>query len=142
MAGITDSAHTNRLIKLLMMLPSPRTEDTYGPFWDRVAADIGPSTSTGYVTGKIAVHLKLLLGEENPTLHRERLASYSLDFFGQASDKLVRSIATEVNTGAPDDTAGRLWVQELRATAFAVLEESFPEERVHEAVASWVRSDL
>ncbi|WP_117198523.1 MULTISPECIES: hypothetical protein [unclassified Nocardiopsis] len=139
MAELTDSAHTNRLIRLLMMLPSPYTEDTYGPFWERVAEDLG--TGTSYVTGKIAIHLKLLLGTENPNLHRRKLASYSLAFFGKASDKLVRSIATEVNMGAPDDTAGRLWVQELRTTAFAVMEETFPEERVHEAVASWVRSD-
>lgn len=139
MVDITESAPTNRLIKLLMMLPSPHTEDTFGPFWGQVAQDIG--TDADYVTDKISMHLRLLLGEENPLLHRERLASYSLQFFGQASDRLVRSIATEVNAGAPDDTAGRLWVQELRSAAFAVMEESFPQERVHEAVTSWVRFD-
>ncbi|MFD3688730.1 hypothetical protein ACFWTE_28375 [Nocardiopsis sp. NPDC058631] len=138
MADITDSAHTNHLIKLLMMLPSPHMEDTYGPFWDRVAADV--KTSPRYVTGKIAMHLKLLLGEENPLRHRRELASYALYFFGQAGDELLMSIATEVDMGAPQDTAGRLWVQELRTTAFAVLEETFPEERVHEALTSWVRS--
>lgn len=43
--------------------------------------------------------------------------------------------------GAPDDTAGQVWVQELRNAAFAVMEEVFPQERVHEALTSWVRFD-
>lgn len=141
MADITDSAATNRLIKLLMMLPAPHTEDTFTPFWDEVAQDIGSDISTDYVTGKISLHLTLLLGTQDPVRHRERLASYALDFFGQASDQLVMSIATEVNMGAPDDTAGQVWVQELRNAAFAVMEEVFPQERVHEAVSSWVSSN-
>lgn len=141
MVDITDSASTNRLIKLLMMLPSPYNEDTFAPFWDRVAQDLGNDTTTDYVTGKISTHLRFLLGNNNPVLHRERLASYALFFFGQASDQLVRIIASEVNMGAPNDTAGCLWVQELRNAAFAVMEETFPQERVHEAVASWVRFD-
>lgn len=141
MASITDSEPTDRLIKLLMMLPSPYTEDTFAPFWDRVAQDLGSNTSTDYVTGKISVHLRFLLGNDSPTVHRERLASYALFFFGQASDQLLRTIASEVNMGAPNDTAGRLWVQELRNTAFAVMEETFPQERVHEAIASWVQFD-
>ncbi|MEU5858918.1 hypothetical protein ABZ799_26675 [Nocardiopsis dassonvillei] len=33
------------------------TEDTYGPFWERAAEDLG--TGTSYITGKIAIHLKL-----------------------------------------------------------------------------------
>lgn len=139
MTTITDSAPTNRLIKLLMMLPPPHAEDSFAPFWDRVAQDVGSKTSPDYVTGKIALHLRFLLGEYDPEHHRERLAAYALYFFGQASDQLVMSIATKVNAGAPDDTAGRLWVQELRNAAFAVMEEAVPEERVHEAVTSWVR---
>lgn len=139
MADITDSAHTNRLIRLLMMLPSPHTEDTFPPFWNKVAADLGPDTGVDYVTGKIATHLRMSLASDNPRLHHERLAAYALYFFGQASDALVKSIAVEVNAGAPDDTAGRLWVQELRTTAFAVMEESYPERRVHDSLASWVR---
>lgn len=139
MTTITDSAPTNRLIKLLMMLPPPHAEDVFTPFWDQVAEDLG--VRRDYVTGKISLHLRLLLDTQDPVRHRERLATYALDFFGQASDQLVTSIATEVNRGAPDDTAGRVWVQELRSAAFAVMEDCFPQERVHEAVASWVRLD-
>lgn len=139
MADITDSTHTNRLIRLLMMLPSPHTEDTFPHFWNKVATDISPDTGVDYVTGKIATHLRMSLSSDNPGLHHERLASYALYFFGQASDALVKNIAVEVNTGAPNDTAGQLWVQELRTTAFAVMEESVSEERVHDSLASWVR---
>lgn len=139
MAAITASVPTNRLIKLLMMLPAPHTEDIFTPFWDQVAEDLG--VRTDYVTGKVSLHLSLLLGTQDPVRHRERLATYALDFFGKASDQLVMSIATEVNRGAPDDTAGRVWVQELRTAAFAVMEDCFPQERVHEAVTSWVRSN-
>ncbi|MFE7461752.1 hypothetical protein ACWFMI_23100 [Nocardiopsis terrae] len=139
MADLTDSESTNRLIKLLMMLPAPYAEDTFAPFWDRVAQDV--QVQTTYVTEKISVHLRLLLREEDSVRHRERLASYALSFFGKASDQLIMSIACKVSTGASDETAGRLWVQELRNAAFAVMEESFPEERVHQAVASWSRLD-
>lgn len=137
MADLTDSTHANRLIKLLMMLPAPDAEDTFPAFWDSVAKEHGVSTS--YVTEKIAVHLKLLLGPENPTLHRRKLAEYALFFFGEASPELVRGITSEIDTGAPNSSAGQVWVHELRATAFAVLEEAFPADRVHEAAASWVR---
>ncbi|MEU0237658.1 hypothetical protein ABZ234_08200 [Nocardiopsis sp. NPDC006198] len=139
MAESTESAHVNRLITLLMMLPSPCSRDTFAPFWDRVAEDL--NTNTNYVTGKIALHLKLLQGAENPTLGRSQLASYALSFFGQPSEKLVRSIATEVDAGTPDDIAGQVWVQELRTTAFAVMEETFPEDHLHRALDSWVRFD-
>lgn len=60
MVGITESKHTNRLIKLIMMLPAPDAEDTHAPFWDHVAEE--HSVSRDYVTGKIAVHLRLLRG--------------------------------------------------------------------------------
>ena len=80
------------------------------------------------------------LGVEDPVLHRRKLASYALFFFGQSSDELVRSITNEVDVGAPNDAAGQMWVQELRTVAFAVLEEALPEDRVHKAVASWIQS--
>ncbi|WP_143832983.1 MULTISPECIES: hypothetical protein [Nocardiopsis] len=92
------------------------------------------------VTEKIAMHLKLLLGMEDSILHRRKPASYALFFFVQASDGMVRSVTTEVNVGAPNNAAGQMWIQELRATAFAVLEEAFSEDRVQKATTSWARS--
>lgn len=137
MTVLTDSQHANRLIKLLMMLPAPHAEDTFPVFWDSVAKE--HNVSTDYVTGKIAVHLKLLLGPENPILHRRKLAEYALFFFGEASTELKRSITSEIDAGAPNSSAGQMWVHELRTTAFAVLEETFPVDRVHESAASWIR---
>ncbi|MBE2998705.1 hypothetical protein IDM40_08320 [Nocardiopsis sp. HNM0947] len=136
---LTDSKHTNYLIKLLMMLPAPDSEEAFPMFWDSVAKEHGVSRS--YVTGKISVHLKLLLGTEATILHRRQLASYALFFFGEASTALVRDITSEIDVGAPNTSAGQVWVQELRANAFAVIEESFSDDRVLEAVSSWVRLD-
>lgn len=138
MAKLSDSAHVNRLIKLLMMLPPPGNEE-YPYFWDKVAEE--HRVSRGYVTQKISAHIKLILDRKEGGANRgKQLAHYALFFFGHASEELTKAITYRISVGAPNSSAGEVWVQELRATAFAVIEESFPDDRLHDgAVAAWVR---
>lgn len=86
-----ESAHVNRLIKLLMMLPAPGAEE-YPYFWDMVAQE--HRVSRGYVAQKISAHLKLLLdGNEGGADHGKQLAHYALFFFGKASEELTTARA-------------------------------------------------
>lgn len=138
MAGLTESTNVNRLITLLMMLPAPDRED-HSIFWEKVAEE--HSVSTSYITGKIASYLELVLIKgDRPASHRVGFATYALYFFGESSKDLVNYITSSIDGGAPNDSAGQVWVDQLRTTAFAVIEENVPEERVRTAAAEWIRA--
>jgi len=140
MPTLTESEHTNRLIRLLMMLPAPDREDEHNIFWQEVAEE--NQVSFDYVAGKIGAHLELVL-LKHPTRghpHHRGLASYALYFFGQSSAGLVSYISSCLDPGAPNDSVGQVWVQRLRECAFAVFEESTSPNRVHQASVEWLRT--
>ncbi|SHI60595.1 hypothetical protein SAMN05421803_101712 [Nocardiopsis flavescens] len=135
----TGPAHIDRLIRLLMMLPTPQSPP-YRMFWDQVAQE--HHVDLHYVQRNIAGPLhQILLGPgRTQAVPRANLARYGLYFFADPSDDLVAAIASHVHPGFPGTVAGRLWVQQLRTAAFEVLVENPSEEQVDQACTDWIRT--
>lgn len=132
------SVHVNRLVTLLAMLPAPHKEN-HSDFWELVAEE--QNISTDYITGNIASGLENILIRKDPDpACTVGLATDLLFYFGEPSKKLISRIAGCVAPGDPNHSPGRAWAQELRATAFAVIEEAVPADHVKEAVVAWVRA--
>ncbi|WP_174546315.1 hypothetical protein [Nocardiopsis dassonvillei] len=139
MTDSTGSAHVDRLITLLMMLPAPHQEG-HSVFWEAVAEE--QNITTGYITGNIASGLEQILINRDPSPNcRVQLATDVLYYLGEPSEKLISQISSSVDRGgAPNHAAGRAWVHELRTTAFAVIEEAVSPDQVRKAVVAWVRA--
>lgn len=138
--ALTDSAHVDRLVRLLMMLPAPDREE-HQNFWGKVAEE--RSYTTDYVTLTIATRLaSAVLYQEQASSGPVGLATYALHFFGQPSEELTTYIAASIDRGALSDSnaVGQVWIQCLRETAFAVIEESIPEDRVRKDSTKWIRA--
>jgi len=139
MTNESDAPYIDRLIRLLMLLPDPESPQ-YRPFWEQVAEEHNASLS--YIRGNIAGPLRqILLSPEKPQfIPRNNLAKYTLFFFGEPSEDLVSAITSQIDPGAPNEAAGQLWVQQVRATAFEVLLENPSEVQVDRACTNWIRT--
>jgi hypothetical protein len=123
----------SRLIRLLTMLPRPGY-DTFEPFWQDVAD--AHEVGLDYVTEKISTYLGLV--RQGQRHGATGLASYALSFFGEADEGLAAAIATEIDRGSPNASAGRAWMAELRTAAFTVLYDAHTDTAAQEAVAAWI----
>lgn len=135
----TGCEHTDRLIRLLMMLPDPESP-TYLAFWEQVAQE--HQVGVDYIKGNIAgpLHQLLLTPEKTPVIPRRNLAKYTLFFFGDPSDQLIAAVTDEIDPGAPNEAAGREWVRQVRAAAFEVTVQQQAPDRLRRSCTNWMRS--
>lgn len=132
--GSQEGTATDRLIRLLTMLPAPRHPDIFEVFWNLVAEEHRVDRS--YVTGKIAVHLHKV-AVEGDAGSASGLAKYALFFFGEPGPDLLSSIADEVDPGAPNSAPGRAWVEALQAAALEIIYEAQDQDDIRDDVVSW-----
>jgi|SRR5690625_1864181 len=136
------SSHVYPLVKLLMMLPDPRSQE-YESFWEQVSEEATPHISEEPPLADPDYFIKRLvhaLGTLNGKVSEVRLAETSLMMFGQASPALERQIAAQIVKGSDDRSIGQMWVQRLRERAFAVLEGTYTDEDVNTSFKAWVSS--
>lgn len=110
------------LLRLLALLPLPDNSDYWSGYWTPYTAMEDGSDQSGYLCGRLGVHVKQIMddGDKVERRHVAQLASYTLMFFAAPTTgqlELLDRVAPDLQV---DDSAGigRRWSQDAAATAW------------------------